>query len=228
MRKYLSLLTFTLTFSFFVSAQTNSIDSLRQAKDKALRTAMHEDSVKIEKEFSEKEKFEILFSKVEYPLIKGGKFSGLIPVKDPTEIPDPNIDYKLLFELTYNNPDSLLKDINGGLTEITRVINLHYASGIPIKRIMPIIIVHGAALDAIRNNQSYQKNYKLDNPNIQLINDLKNKVGAKFIACGQAMAFFDVNKEDLLPDVKVSLTAQTVLSHYQLKGYVLYKINDIK
>lgn len=228
MRKYLSLLIFTLTFSFFASAQTNTIDSLRKAKDNALKTAMHADSLKIEKEFTEKEKMEALISKIEYPLIKGGKFSGLIPVKDPTEIPDPNIDYKLLFELTYDNPDSLVKDINGGLTEISRVINLHYASGIPVKKIIPVIIVHGAALNAIRNNVSYQKKFKMDNPNIQLINDLENKVGAKFIACGQAMAFFAVNKEDLLPDVKVSLTAQTVLSHYQLKGYVLYSINEVK
>lgn len=61
----------------------------------------------------------------------------------------------------------------------------------------------------------------MDNPNIKLINDLTN-IGAKFISCGQAMAFFDIKKEDLLPMVKVSLTAQTVLSFYQLKGYIKY------
>lgn len=228
MRKCLTLLMFALSVTFLTSAQKPALDSLHKAKDSTLRAVIHADSLKIEKEFSEKEKMEALISKIEYPFLNGGKFSGIIPVKDPTEIPDPNIDYKLLFELTYNNPDSLANEINGGLTEITRVINLHYASGIPLKMIIPVIIVHGMALDAISNNETYRKKYKQDNPSIQLINDLMKKTGAKFIACGQAMAFFEMKKEDLLPDVKISLTAQTVLSHYQLKGYILYKINDIK
>lgn len=49
-------------------------------------------------------------------------------------------------------------------------------------------------------------------------------MGAKFIACGQALAFFEVERESLLPVVKVSLTAQTVISGYQVKGYVLEEI----
>ena len=85
-----------------------------------------------------------------------------------------------------------------------------------------MIVVHAGALNAITTNQYYKEHYKIDNPNFKLINDLK-KIGTEFIACGQAMAFFDIKKEALLPLVKVSLTAQTVLSSYQLKGFVLYK-----
>ncbi len=210
----------------FVTAQTATSDSLGMVKDSTLRAVIHQDSVKIEKQFADKEKMEKLFAKVEFPLINAGKFSGVVPVKDANEIPDPSIDYKLLFELTSNNPDSTVKEINNGLAEIARVINLHVASGIPLKKIIPVIVVHGPALDAISNNKAYQKKYKLDNPNIKTISQLEEKAGAKFIACGQAMAFFEVKKEDLLPEIKISLTAQTVLSHYQLKGYVLYKISD--
>jgi intracellular sulfur oxidation DsrE/DsrF family protein len=86
-----------------------------------------------------------------------------------------------------------------------------------------VIVVHAGALYAISNNAAYQKKYKLDNPNLKTIDELEKKTGARFIACGQAMAFFEVKKEDLLPEVKISLTAQTVLSHYQLKGYVKYQ-----
>lgn len=209
--------------SHFVTAQPAASDSLRKAKDSILRAVIHEDSVKIEKQFAEAEKMEKMLAIVEYPLMKAGKFSGVVPVKDPAEIPDPNIDYKLLFELTTNNPDSTAKDINSGLMEIARVINLHVASGIPVKKIIPVVVVHAGALYAICNNEAYQKKYKLDNPNLKVIEELEKKAGVKFIACGQAMAFFEVKKEDLLPEVKVSVTAQTVLSHYQLKGYVLYK-----
>jgi intracellular sulfur oxidation DsrE/DsrF family protein len=222
MRKYFLLLTVS-TISFLFTTAQSAIDSLHKAKDSTLRAVIHSDSVKIGKQFAEAEKMEKMLAIVEYPLLKAGKFSGVVPVKDPNEIPDPNIDYKLLFELTTNNPDSTAKEINSGLAEIVRVINLHVASGIPVKKIIPVIVVHGAALDAISNNAAYQKKYKTDNPNIKTMNELENKVGARFIACGQAMAFFEVKKEDLLPEVKISITAQTVLSHYQLKGYVLYR-----
>ncbi len=227
MRKQLSFLCLLQVLFLFSIAQKNTIDSLQRIKDSTLRAIMHQDSIKVEKQFAEQEMMTKLFSKAEYPLIKGSPMSGIIPVTAPDEIPDPNVDYKLLFELTYNNPDSLSKEINGGLAEIARVINLHFASGIPLKRIFPVIVVHGTALDAISTNKAYQSKYHSDNPNLALLDNLEKLAGAKFIACGQAMAFFGFAKDDLLPEVKISLTAQTVLSGYQLKGYVLYKINEV-
>ncbi len=222
MRKLSLLLFATMAFLFASSQTITSVDSARNAKkDSTLRALIHADSVKIGKEYAEKEKWDKIEARAIFPLLKGTKNSGVIPVTDPTEIPDPTIDYKFLFEVTSNNPDSLSKEINNGLDEVARVINLHYASGIPAKRIIPVIVVHGGALNALKTNKAYQEKYKTDNPNLKLIEDLK-KLGAKFIACGQAMAFSGTMKEDLLPDVKVSLTAQTVLSHYQLKGYVKY------
>ncbi len=171
-------------------------------------------------------KMDVLESKMIYPLINAGKWSGVFPVKNPTEIPDQSMEYKLLFELLINNPDSISKDINHGITEICRIINLHVASGIPVKNIMPVIVVHGPALFSLYNNDNYKKKYKIDNPNISVINELIAKTGAKVIACGQAMAFLDVKPEDMIPEVKISITALTVLSNYGLKGYKLYSINE--
>lgn len=223
MRKQLPALLLACISFCFVSGQATMSDSLRRAKDSTLRALFHTDSIKVAKEFAEKAKWDKLADRSTYPLLKGGKYSGVIPVKDPTEIPDPNMDYKILFELTSNNPDSTIKDINAGLDEITRVINLHVASGIPAKRIIPVIVVHASALNAIKNNEAFKTKYKIDNPNIRLIHDLE-KIGAKFIACGQAMEFFEVKREELLPEIKISLTAQTVITGYQLKGYVLHTL----
>jgi len=39
------------------------------------------------------------------------------------------------------------------------------------------------------------------------------------------MTFHEMKIENFLPDVKLSLTAQTVLTHYQLKGFVLNTIS---
>ncbi len=230
LKKTFCILLFIFTSFHFAIAQVAMSDSLQHVKDSTLRVkdstyrAMFKaDSLKIDKEFVDKAKWGKMDSLAVYPLLKGSKNSGVIPVKNPTEIPDSNIDYKILFELAGSYPDSTAKDINAGLDEIARVINLHIASGIPLKRIKPVIVMHGSVLNAIKNNEAYRKKYKMDNPNIKLINDLE-KIGAKFIACGQAMAFFDVTADELLPEIKVSLTAQTVLSSYQLKGYVWHPL----
>lgn len=180
----------------------------------------HADSVKA-KEAANKIKMDKLLSTAVYPVLNAGNRSGVIPVKDPTEIPDPAQDYKLLFELDKNNPDSLTGKVNTNLVEIARIINLHVASGVPIKKIFPVIVVHGPGVNAATNNEFYKEKFKTDNPNIKLMNDL-SALGAKFIACGQAMAFFEVKRENLLPLVKVSVTAKTAFSNYQLKGYVKY------
>ena len=204
-------------FSFFIClllvqfgmTQTVVKDSAQKAK---------EDSIKMKK----------LEAILTYPLINAGTFSGVVPVSNPDEIPDPSLNYKLLFELVDNNKATEEKDINHGLTEICRIINLHVASGIPVKNITPIIVVHAAALRSFYINAIYQNKYKVDNPNITIVDELIKKTGARFIACGQAMNFFDVPREEMIPQVKVSLTAQTVLSHYQLIGYKLYEIRDDK
>ena len=169
-------------------------------------------------------KIERLISSAQYPVVKGGKWSGVIPVVEPTEIPDPNRDYKLLFEITARNPDSLAKEINFSLDEVARLMNLHVASGISVKKITPVVVIHGPGIEAVYNNESYKKIHSLDNPNIQLVRDLQN-IGTKFIVCGQAMAFHEATKADLLPDIKISITAQTVLSNYQIQGYVLFAIH---
>ena len=214
---FASLAGFSQTFNL-----DSSLNALRFQKDSTLHALIHTDSVKTEKEFTEKVKWAKIKAISVYPLLNGGENSGVVPVSNPTEIPDPKLEYKLLFEITANNPDSIAKEINGGLAEVAMVINLHIASGVPLKKITPVIVVHAGALVAITTNKYYNEKFKMDNPNLKLINDLKN-IGSRFIACGQAMAFFGVKKEELLPLVNISLTAQTVLSSYQLKGFVLYK-----
>ena len=236
--RQLSLLVFICMFTIAGFSQQYNIDSslasLKMKKDSTLHAfkvqrdstyyaLMHGDSTKIDKEFKDKTKWENLKTISTYPAINGGESSGVITVNDPTEIPDPKIDYKLLFELTSNNPDSIAKEINFGLTEVARKINLHVASGIPLKKIFPVLVIHAGALYAFTKNAVYKEKYKTDNPNLKLISELE-ALGTRFIGCGQAMVFLDIKRDALLPVMKVSVTAQTALSNYQLKGYVLYQL----
>ncbi len=163
-----------------------------------------------------------LLKSATYPLIKSEPMSGVIPVNDVTEKPDPTMKYKLLFNVSIGSKDSAkIRKVNSGLSEVGRVINLHIASGIPKENLEVVVVVHGMALFSVANNEAYQSNFKIDNPNLVLMKELED-AGAKFIACGQAMAFLEFKHKDLLPNVKISITAQTALSNYQLKGFVKY------
>ena len=217
MKKHFLLAFLFISCSLISVCQTNNNTNDLNKKVTDSIAAARKDSIKWAK----------LASLAYFPLIKAGTFSGVLPVEGVDEIPSPKRQYKLLFEFTLNFKDSTHKELNPGLVEIARVLNLHVASGIPINHIHPVIVVHGPSLFSIENNELYQSKYKKDNPNSQLILDLM-KNGAKFIACGQAMNFLDVKKNELYPGVKVSLTAQTALSNYVGQGYVWYHIEDEK
>jgi intracellular sulfur oxidation DsrE/DsrF family protein len=215
MKKYFLLLLIMISFFPRSFSQANEVKKdviTKQVTDSI--AAARKDSIK----------WATLESLAYFPLIKAGTFSGVLPVAGIDEIPDPEREYKLLFEFTLFNKDSTNEKLNPGLVEIARILNLHVASGIPISHIHPVIVAHGHSLFSIQNNEVYQQKFKKDNPNSKLIQDLM-KNGARFIACGQAMNFFDVKKEELFPGVKVSLTAQTVLSGYIGQGYVWYDIS---
>ncbi|MFT0715339.1 hypothetical protein [Flagellimonas lutimaris] len=191
--------------------------------DSISMTTVKTDSIMEEKAKKRQEMMAKIEATVTFPVLEAGTFSGVIPVEDVTEIPDPNLEYKLLFELVNFDSDTPSK-LDASIVEVARIINLHVASGIPLENISPVIVVHAGSLNAFTTNEFYNGKFKMDNPNMKLIGELE-KLGAKFISCAQAMFFFEVDKEALLPMFKVSLTAQTVLSSYQMKGYVKYRIN---
>lgn len=218
MKKIQSLIALLFGGIFFCSAQTSVSDAnLKTKKDSTARAKMIADSLRMEK----------LYATAQYPLLRGSKLSGIIPVSNLTEIPEPKREYKLLFKFWAKNPDSLSGEINHSIDEVVRILNLHVASGIPTGNLFPVIVIAGGGMEALMNNEAYKKKHSVDNPNLKVISELE-KIGTKFIVCGQSMAFKDYKKEDLLPEVKISLTAKTVLSNYQLQGYVLYSIEPDK
>ena len=161
-----------------------------------------------------------------YPIIKGAKMGGAIPIADPEEKIDPNLTYKLLMNFTQPaTTPAKAKEINGALAEVARIMNLHIAAGVPKKNLEVVLIAHGSGLFSLLDNAHYQKKFKIDNPNIKLVNELQ-AAGVRFAACGQAMKFLEIEKETLLPGIKLAYSAKTVISTYSLKGFVLTDVND--
>jgi intracellular sulfur oxidation DsrE/DsrF family protein len=228
MRKLTLLFCFAIA-AFIVNAQKHNLDStirvLKFQQDSTLRAKIHADSAKVNKSFADKIRWAKLQDGEIYPVLNAGIYSGVIPVKDPTEVPDTTQEYKLLFEVTSSNPDSTASEINTSLVEVARVINLHVASGVSLKKIHVVIVMHGGGIRIVTDNATYKEHFRTDNPNIKLIDQL-SAIGARFIVCGQSVAYGNVKRETFLPQVKVSLTAQTVLTNYQLKGYVKNTIQN--
>lgn len=161
-----------------------------------------------------------------YPLIKASPFCGVMPGEDLTEKPDNTTKYKLLFNFTAGTRDAeKAKNLNRGLAEIGRIINLHIAAGIPRENLGIVIVTHGPALYTLVKNAAYKKEFKTDNPNLTIVKELED-AGSNFVACNQAMQFLDIDKKDMDPAAKIALSAKVALSTYQLKGYVVYDIED--
>lgn len=166
-------------------------------------------------------RFKKLLKSAEYPLIKGDPMSGVLPVSGIDEWPDTSQVYKLLFVWTYGTRDTAkLAKNNPALADIGRVVNLHIASHIPLRNLQLAAAVHGPSVFSLLNDAAYEERFHLHNPNSQLIAELQG-AGMKFIACGQAMHILDVKKSDLLPGVKVALTAQTIITSYQTRGFIV-------
>jgi intracellular sulfur oxidation DsrE/DsrF family protein len=162
--------------------------------------------------------------KLIYPFLKGDIFSGVLPVENPTDLADYPQTYKLLFDFAVGNAEDLKKgNINPGIQEIIRILNLHKAAGVPESRMDIAVIIHGPGTSTFLNNEEFKKMFGVDNPNIDLVNQMQQK-GVKFSVCGQTIGLRGWGIEKLVPGVRKSYSARTVLSTYQLKGFVVYPI----
>jgi intracellular sulfur oxidation DsrE/DsrF family protein len=169
----------------------------------------------------EARRFKKIMDQATYPLIKSQRMTGVLPVTEIDAWPDTTQSYKILFAWTLGSKDSVkAKKVNYALTEIGRIVNLHLASGIPKEKIEVVVAVHGLSIYSLQNDEAYRKMFHVKNPNSVLLKELQ-EAGVLFIACGQAMAFLEIEKSALLPGIKKSLTAQTIISSYQMKGFAL-------
>ena len=132
-------------------------------------TTAKTDSIMEEKAKKRQEMMAKIEATVTFPVLEAGTFSGVIPVEDVTEIPDPNLEYKLLFELVNFDSDTPSK-LDASIVEVARIINLHVASGIPLENISPVIVVHAGSLNAFTTNEFYNGKFKMDNLKLDCLN----------------------------------------------------------
>ena len=173
-------------------------------------------------------KWDMVKKIAQYPLIKNSEWSLALPVSGVTDRIDPDMKYKLLFAMEVWGRDSASKTkINEGLAEIGRIINLHIAAGVPKENLELAIVIHGAPMNVYLKNEVYQKKFKTNNPNLDILKQFID-IKTNLIACGQAEIYFNMPASDMIPEVKTAYSAKVALSTYQLKGYVLFNIEEEK
>ena len=102
---------------------------------------------------------------------------GYEPARDipgAQELPDPKIDYKILFSVS-NGAKDRDAEVNPMLPTIARYLNTLGRYNVPLDHRHLVVMFHqrNPDFDIVMTNEAYKAKYGKDNPNIALIHALK-------------------------------------------------------
>lgn len=126
--------------------------------------------------------------------------------------------YRTVFDAAAYSDD--LASLNTRLVSVARFLNMHVRNGTPLERMDVAVVLHGPALKTVFNHEAYRTRYGVDNPNLELVQRLAD-AGVNFYVCGQSMAFGGFARSELAGPAKVALSAMTMLTELQNRGYAL-------
>lgn len=161
--------------------------------------------------------------KITYPLLDFAPWVGVMPIENAAMPYDPTLDYKIAIDVYGTVKDST--KMHSAFTEIARTYNLHIANGVPADKIEIVAVIHGGMSLAASTNVAYQEKYGIDNPNILAIKELE-KVGVKFLMCGQSMSFWNIPAESITPEVKIAISAKTSFVMLDQMGFSYLNVSD--
>ena len=150
------------------------------------------------------------------PAVEG--FGPTYPIDDRDVPLVEGTVYRTVFDAAAYSDD--LTSLNTRLVSVARFLNMHARNGTPLKNMDLAVVLHGPALKTVFNNETYRKRYGVDNPNLELVQRLAD-AGVDFYVCGQSMAFGGFTRSELAGPVQVALSAMTMLTQLQNRGYAL-------
>jgi intracellular sulfur oxidation DsrE/DsrF family protein len=147
-----------------------------------------------------------------YPLISG--HGGAVPL--PRAAEQPRKGAKAVFDIT---SDAKPGEVNKGLEQVARLLNLYGAAGLKAGDVKIAAICHGDADKAVLSDAAYAARFKVAaNPNLPLIRSLK-KAGVEVFVCGQSLHDLGFKAEEVAEEVPVADAAMLVLVNKQTDGY---------
>jgi intracellular sulfur oxidation DsrE/DsrF family protein len=157
-----------------------------------------------------------------YPFFKGSTNTGVLPVDNPTLPYGYKGKCKLVFDLGYEAEKG---QINGGIEEVMRVINLHGAAGIKKQDLDVYVIFHGPATASFLDDDLFNKQFQVSNPNLPLIKQLQD-AGVKLVICGQTLGLRNMNISSFPDGTLKAFSARTASSDLVQRGYMLYDVSE--
>lgn len=141
----------------------------------------------------------------------------IAPVESDLPLPK-GTQMKIAFDVSAKaTPGALSRQIETA----ARTLNMHVAAGVPQKDMQIVVVVHGAgAMDLLKPEVYAARNDGKANGSMDAIRKLIG-AGVEFYLCGQTAMGQNITKADLLPGVKMSLSAITAHAVYQQRGYTL-------
>jgi intracellular sulfur oxidation DsrE/DsrF family protein len=150
----------------------------------------------------------------------GPVFKDFAPIADVvTDVPIPaGTRFKIDFDVSEKAKPG---DLSRAIETAGRFINMHVAAGVPLDAITVAIVVHGGASQDLLAPAAYAaRNDGKANGSAAAIAQLLGK-GVAIQLCGQSAAAYGIRNADLLPGVKMSLSAMTAHALLQQAGYTL-------
>ena len=148
------------------------------------------------------------------PVIGSG--GPVYEVADP-DFPTP-MDTQLRAVFEMRDPPADPSSTNQQLGTMARYLNMHARAGVPWENLRVAAVVHGGASHALLRDEFYREREGVENPNQELLREII-AAGGQVILCGQTAAARNISKEQLLPGVKLALSAMTALVTLQQQGY---------
>lgn len=148
------------------------------------------------------------------PVIKST--GAVYDVPYAVEKPDPNQEYKII--ATIGKEFEMPSEIHPLLSHFARMYNLHVYAGVPKEKLNFVLVFYFKALDAVLDNNTYKAKYNIDNPNLKVIEELKN-AGVKVLVCGQSIEVSKIDYRTISQMVGIATSRFTAVTSYQMKGY---------
>ncbi len=146
-----------------------------------------------------------------------GNFGHIAPVDSDLAIPD-DAAFKVAFDLSAKAAPG---EIGRTIDSAARFINMHVAAGVPVADIKVAIVVHGPASGDLLKPEAYAaRNKGAVNGSAAAISTLAAH-GVDIWLCGQSAVASSIDKADLVPGVKMALSAMTAFALLQRQGYTV-------
>lgn len=105
------------------------------------------------------------------------------------------------------------------LTTIARFFNINARHGYAENHILAAAVVHGGGWPDLLNDAAYAARFGgRSNPSRRLVEELVQH-GAQIVLCGQTAGARGIQRDELLPGVKVAISAMSALNFLQASGY---------